>query len=76
MTNFWQMAAYRIAKRIAETSHRDLTFDMVKEVEAELRTINDMYITKLYIGMIKPEHQKEVEEAMTELVKKRGCRFE
>jgi hypothetical protein len=76
MADFWQMTAYRIAKRIAETSNIDLTFDMVKEVEAELRTINNMYIIKLYVGMIKPEQQKEVVEAMKELLRKRGCKFE
>ena len=76
LADFWQMTAYRIAKRIAETSNIDLTFDMVKEVEAELRTINNMYITKLYVGMIKPEQQKEVEDAMKKMLNQKGCMYE
>ena len=76
MTDIWQLMAYRIAKRIANATNIVLTFDMVKEVESELRIINNMYITKLYVGIINPEDQKEAEEVMKELIKKKGCMYE
>jgi hypothetical protein len=68
LADFWQMTAYRIAKRLSEKLNVPLTFNMVKEVELELVTVNNLYITKLYVGMINPQDQKIVVEEMRKLI--------
>ena len=66
--NIWQFMAYKIAYSVAKTANIELTFDMVKAVEADLIEINEKYFTKLYIGMIPAKEMKYVTEEVTKLI--------